>query len=138
MLGGSTDGTVDYANYHGYPIFVQWTPGLGTACIEGLVRATEDVTVTYSLDGNSYASRLPDTIENMRAGYNTFIISRYLDWAKSDDDDFITGFGNWMFTKIFNIFFKDEVIDLLVIYRVFQKDLANELNVDHGSISWTT
>jgi len=66
------------------------------------------------------------------------IVSRYLDWAKSEDDDLVTGFGNWMFTLMYNVLFRQKVTDLLVIYRAFRKDLVRELNVDHGAIAWTT
>ena len=33
------------------------------------------------------------------------VVSRYLDGAKSEDDDIITSFGNWMFTKLINVLF---------------------------------
>ena len=138
MDGGSTDGTIEYANEHRYPIFVQRKQGLGSAYIEGLARATGDVIITFSPDGNSDAARLPDLIAKMREGFDIAIVSRYRDWAKSDDDDFITGFGNWMFTAMFNILFREKVTDLLVIYRAFRKDLVKELNADHGGIAWTT
>ena len=36
-------------------------------------------------------------------------------WAKSDDDNFITGFGNWMFTKTFNILYKQKITDVSCI-----------------------
>ena len=138
MDGGSKDGTIEYARKHGYPIFVQQRPGLGSAYIEGLARATGDVIVTFSPDGNSDAARLPELIAKMREGYDIVIVSRYLDWAKSDDDDVVTGFGNWLFTTIYNVLFREKVTDLLVIYRAFRRDLVRELNVDHGAIAWTT
>lgn len=138
MDGGSKDGTIEYAKDHGYPIFVQERPGLGLAYIEGLARATGDVIVTFSPDGNSDAARLPGLIAKMREGYDIVIVSRYLDWAKSDDDDIVTGFGNWLFTTMYNILFHERVTDLLVIYRAFRKDLVQELNVDHDAIAWTT
>ena len=135
MDGGSKDGTIEYAREHGYPIFVQQRPGLGSAYIEGLARATGDVIVTFSPDGNSDAARLPELIAKMREGYDIVIVSRYLDWAKSDDDDVVTGFGNWLFTTIYNVLFREKVTDLLVIYRAFRRDLVRELNVDHGAIA---
>jgi len=138
MDGGSQDGTIEYAKENGYPIFVQEKPGLGSAYIEGLARATGDVIVTFSPDGNSDSARMPDLIAKMREGYDIVIVSRYLDWAKSWDDDLVTSFGNWMFTLVYNVLFRQKVTDLLVIYRAFRKDLVREVNVDHGAIAWTT
>ena len=49
------------------------------------------------------------------------ICSRYLDWAKSDDDNLITGFGNWMFTKTFNILYKQK-LQIILYYIELLKD----------------
>ncbi|OSM01941.1 putative histidinol-phosphate phosphatase family protein [Magnetofaba australis IT-1] len=138
MDGGSTDGTLEYARAQGYAIHVQQQPGLGAAYLEGLARATGDIVILFSPDGNSDPARIPDLIEKMRQGYDLAIVSRYLDWAKSTDDDLVTGFGNWLFTKLYNVLFRQKVTDLLVIYRAFRRDLVQELGVDHTAISWTT
>ena len=49
--------------------------------------------------------KLPDLIKKMEEGNEMVIVSRYKDGAKSYDDTLISGFGNWMFTKLVNIFF---------------------------------
>jgi len=136
--GGSTDGTVEYAVKHNLPIIVQKETGLGSAYLEGIARSTGDVIIAFSPDGNSDYTRLPDLVSKMREGYDIVIVSRYLDWAKSEDDDIITAFGNWFFTKTFNIMFHENVTDLLVIYRAFRKDLVYELNIDHSGTAWTS
>ena len=41
----------------------------------------------------------------MREGYDLVIGSRYRDGAKSDDDNWLTALGNWMFTRIVNVLF---------------------------------
>lgn len=138
MDGGSTDGTLEYAREHGYPIFVQKEPGLGAAYLEGLARAKGDIIITFSPDGNSDASRIPDLVEKMNEGNDIVIVSRYREWARSEDDDLVTGFGNWMFTTLYNLLFRQSVSDLLVIYRAFRKELVTELNVDHRAIAWQT
>ena len=38
---------------------------------------------------------IPVLLEKMEEGYDMVIASRYLDAAKSEDDDWLTGFGNW-------------------------------------------
>ena len=42
----------------------------------------------------------------MKERYDMVIVSRYLGNAKSYDDDFITAFGNKIFVKKLNVFFK--------------------------------
>ncbi len=136
--GGSTDGTIEYAQEHGYSVFVQQKPGLGNAYIEGLKHVTGDIVITFSPDGNSEPDRLPELIAKMKEGHDIVIVSRYLDWAKSEDDDAITAFGNWIFTRMFNIMFGQKVTDMLVIYRAFKTSLVDELGVDHLAIAWQT
>jgi glycosyltransferase involved in cell wall biosynthesis len=136
--GGSMDGTIEYAREQGYPMYVQQNPGLGSAFIEGLSHATGDVIITFSPDGNSDPTRIPDAAAKMREGYDVVIVSRYLDWAKSADDDPVTAFGNWLFTTMYNVLFRQKITDLLVIFRAFRRSLVTELNVDHRAIAWTT
>jgi glycosyltransferase involved in cell wall biosynthesis len=136
--GGSTDGTIEYARSMGYKVIVQSARGLGVAYIEGLAQATGDIVVTFSPDGNSDAARLPALVDKMREGYDVVTVSRYLDWARSDDDDFVTGFGNRMFTLMYNVLYRQKVTDLLVMYRAFRRSLIAELDVSHRAISWQT
>jgi hypothetical protein len=56
--------------------------------------------------------------------------SRYLGDAKSDDDDIVTAFGNWLFTKTVNILYKASYTDVMVIYRAFRKELIYNLDLD--------
>ena len=69
-------------------------------------------------------------------GYDVVTASRYLDSAKSLDDDPVTAFGNWLFTKSYNILFQQNVTDYLVMYRAFKASIIDQLNVEHSSISW--
>ena len=76
------------------------------------------ITITFSPDGNSDPSRLKEMVDVINTSNPDILIcSRYLDWAKSDDDSLITGFGNWIFTKTFNILYKQKITDYLVLYR---------------------
>ena len=63
-------------------------------------------------------------------------VSRYLDWARSEDDHTLTAFGNWLFTKLYNFFFHQSVTDYLVMFRAFRTTFVNELQVKLGAISW--
>lgn len=136
--GGSTDGTIEYARENGFPLVVQEQPGLGNAYLEGLRRVTGDAVITFSPDGNSDPARIPDLIAEIKKGHDIAIVSRYLDWAKSEDDDMVTAFGNWMFTRLFNILYSRNITDLLVIFRAFRMNLVADLDVDHKAIAWQT
>lgn len=121
--GGSVDGTVEYAKEHGYFVLLQKAKGLVNAYREALEAATGDVVITFTPDGNSLPELIPSLIEKMRENYDMVIVSRHLNGAKSYDDDAITAFGNWMFTKMINILFGGRYSDTLVGFRAWKKDL---------------
>ena len=58
------------------------------------------------------------------------VVSRYLDGAKSVVDDIINSFGNWMFTKLVNLFFGGNYTDTLVMLRAFKKELLYTLPIE--------
>ena len=96
--GGSTDGTIEWADENGYTVYVQKKKGFRHAYEEVMPLVQGDIIITFSPDGNSIAELIPDLVSKMKKGYDMVIVSRYLDDAKSEDDDFLTGFGNWFFT----------------------------------------
>src|SRR5439155_10033150 len=88
-----------------------------------------DVVVTISPDGNCPVSAIPAILSKIREGYDLVIGSRYLGDAKSEDDDFVTAFGNWLFTKTINVLHRGKYTDAMVIYRAFRRDLVYELDL---------
>ncbi len=127
---GSVDGTLEYAKKQGYVTYVQKKKGLRHAYIEGFPLVKSDYIITFSPDGNSVPEAIPYLIEKIKEGYDMVIASRYLDHAKSHDDDLITRFGNWLFTKLINLFHKGTYTDAMVIYRIYRKSLFYELKLD--------
>jgi glycosyltransferase involved in cell wall biosynthesis len=128
--GGSSDGTLEYARAKGYFVYVQKKPGIREAFIEALPYIEGDIVITFSPDGNSIPESIPALIDKMKEGYDMVIASRYLGKAKSYDDDLITGFGNWLFTKTINLLFKAHYTDALVIFRAYRKRLIYDLELD--------
>jgi hypothetical protein len=57
------------------------------------------------------------------------IVSRYLPPAKSQDDGFITGFGNWFFTKLTNILHHANYTDAFVMFRAYKVSLFHDLYI---------
>jgi hypothetical protein len=88
------------------------------------------MTITFSPDGNSVPELIPELIAKMKEGYDMVIASRYLGSAKSEDDDLLTGFGNWLFTRTVNLLHGGKYTDVMVIYRAYKKEIAYELGLD--------
>ena len=131
--GQSTDGTIEYAKEQGYEIVIQQKKGMRNAYMEALPYMRGDVILTFSPDGNSIPELIPKCIEKLKEGYDMVIVSRYLDDAKSYDDDLITGFGNKMFTTLINLLHGGHYTDAMVIYRAYRKNLIQELDLDKDS-----
>jgi glycosyltransferase involved in cell wall biosynthesis len=132
--GGSTDGTIEWAREHEYEVYVQRQPGLRNAYLEVWPKVTGDVVVYFTPDGNSIPGVIPQLLHKMEEGYDMVIASRYRDAAKSDDDDLVTAFGNWMFRTLINLLLKPKgspkMTDPLVMYRAHRKDIPARLGLD--------
>jgi glycosyltransferase involved in cell wall biosynthesis len=128
--GGSTDGTIEWAREQGYEVYVQKQRGFRHAYVEVWPQVTGDVVITFSPDGNSVPELIPQLISTMRQGFDMVIASRYLGDATSEDDDRVTAFGNWLFTRTANVLHGGRYTDVMVIYRAYRKALAHELGLD--------
>jgi glycosyltransferase involved in cell wall biosynthesis len=117
--GGSTDGTVEFATKHAIPMISQARPGLGFAVLDAIKLLKTDCVIEFSLDGNCLVDQLPEICKKLREGFDLVVVSRYLPPAISYDDSFITGFGNWMFTRLIRGLGKFPATDALTMYRGF-------------------
>jgi glycosyltransferase involved in cell wall biosynthesis len=127
--GQSTDGTVEYAKSCGYDVYVQQKRGIRHAYIEAWPMIRGEVVVTFSPDGNCRPEDLPPLIAKMQEGYDMVVASRYFQGARSEDDDFLTAFGNWMFTTLINCLHGGHYTDAMGIYRAYRTRLFNELDL---------
>lgn len=134
--GGSTDGTIEWSREQGYQVYVQKQKGFRHAYCEVMPLVEGDVLLTFSPDGNSVAEIIPDILNKLREGYDMVIASRYLGPAKSEDDDPITAFGNWLFTKTVNVLHGGNYTDAMVIFRAYKKQMVYDLDLmDEGAYS---
>ena len=134
--GGSTDGTVEFMKQHGFKVHSQSGRGFGQGMLEGMHLASGDIVVEFMPDGNSLAKDIPRVIAKMREGYDLVIASRYAEGAKSEDDDWLTGIGNWLFTTIVNVLFWTNYSDLLTGFRAYRRRKMLRLNMDTPGLSW--
>ena len=128
--GGSTDGTIEWCRENGFEVYVQKRKGIRFAYLEIMPYVKGDIIVSFSPDGNCPVNTIPQLLEKMREGYDLVIGSRYLGDAVSDDDDLLTGFGNWFFTKTVNALYGSHYTDVMVIYRAFRRRLVCDLDLD--------
>lgn len=129
IVDGGSDGTYEYAQEQGYRAIKQKEKGLIAAYREGVAAAAGDVIITFSPDGNSVPEVIPQLAAKMREGYDMVIASRYTGGAKSEDDDWLTAFGNWMFTKIINVLFSARYTDSLVMMRAWKKEIFPKIQI---------
>lgn len=136
--GGSTDGTLEYCRESGYFVFVQSGKGLPKAYEEAYdMMKGAGVIVILTPDGNSLPELIPRLVAKIREGYDMAIASRYLGDAKSEDDDVMTAFGNWMFTRSINFLFGGRYTDTLVGCRAFRKEAMDKMRLRYISqVSW--
>jgi len=128
--GGSTDGTVEYAREHGYEVWIQTEPGIRQAYNEVLPIIRGEILLTFSPDGNSIPELIPPLLAKMGEGYDMVIVSRYAEGARSEDDTWLTSFGNWFFTRSVNFLHGGHYTDAMVIYRAYRTRLIKELELD--------
>jgi len=134
--GNSTDGTIEYLRENGYPVFLQKKKGMRNAYGEICDLIEGDIVMTFSPDGNSVPELIPQLREKMEEGYDMVIVSRYLGDATSEDDDSITRFGNWLFTKTINMLHGSSYTDAMVLFRAYKKGLIKALDLHKDETYW--
>lgn len=131
--GWSTDGSYEWCQAHGYPIYRQKRPGLRAGLIETWALIDSEIMVTFSPDGNSDPARIGPLLAAMeRERADMGIVSRYLEGAHSEDDTPLTRMGNRLFTGLINRLFGGRYTDALVLFRAYRTDLPERL----GLLAW--
>jgi glycosyltransferase involved in cell wall biosynthesis len=131
--GGSTDGTIEFAEQNGLEVWRQQCRGMRFAYREVWPMIRGDVVITFSPDGNSVPELIPRLLDQIQAGNDLVIASRYAPGARSEDDDIVTAFGNWFFTKTVRFLYGHPYTDVMVIYRAFWKDMIAALDLDEDA-----
>jgi glycosyltransferase involved in cell wall biosynthesis len=130
--GGSDDGSAQYAREQGCEVVVQKQKGLRQAYHDALPLIRGEIVITFSPDGNCLPELIPPLLQKMAQGYDMVIVSRYLPPAKSEDDDWITGFGNWLFTATINRLHGGHYTDVMGMYRAYRTRLIADLELDQN------
>ncbi len=119
-------------NFNYVNILEQKKNGYGNALIEGI----NSVKTKYCCIINADGSMDPKYLNNMLNECNDKDLvfgSRYQNpGGGSDDDDFITKIGNFLFTLIGNILFNLKITDILYTYILGKTSSFKKLNLING------
>jgi glycosyltransferase involved in cell wall biosynthesis len=123
----SSDGTVEYINnLKDVKILTQTDKGLTSAMLQATKEVKTEYVIELSPDNNCTPEILPKIVEKIKEGYDIIVVSRYLDDAISEDDTFITGLGNFIFSKMVSKLGKFPVTDALTMYRGYKVSIIRE------------
>tara|TARA_B100001093_G_scaffold436988_1_gene435681 strand:+ start:1394 stop:2068 length:675 start_codon:yes stop_codon:yes gene_type:complete len=118
-------------------ILYQSEKGYGAALIEGVSNCSTEYFCIINADGSMNPNYLVEMIKVTKNENLDFLFaSRYGNaLAGSDDDNIITSIGNYVFTKIGNIFFSLEITDILYTYVMGKTDSFNNLELKSNNFT---
>ena len=108
----------------------QTTWGIKASFWEAFEQETGNAIIPFSRDGNSIPEDRSRLIEKINLGNDIMIVSRYLPPASSQDDDFVSGLANGLFTKLIIYFFGAKLTDGIGMYKAFKKQHLYSLRID--------
>ena len=112
-------------------ILKQKNKGYGNALIEGIDHISTEYFCIINADGSMDPSFLSEMLQNCEN--NDFVFAtRYAEGGGSDDDDFITFFGNKFFSLLGNLLFKLNLSDILYTYVMGKTKSAKNLELKYN------
>ncbi len=111
-------------------ILYQKSKGYGDALIQGINNVKTELFCIFNADGSFNPEELPAMHDKINKDNFDFVFaSRYEKNCSSEDDTWVTFVGNFIFSKIGNIFFNLEISDILYTYVIGKTILAQQLNL---------
>ena len=129
VLESSDIDTINATKNYNLKIVYQSGKGYGDAIIEGINNVKTDYLCVFNADGSfdpKYLQQMMDTCKN---NLDFVFASRYMTDGGSDDDTIITKLGNFIFTKIGNIFFSIKISDILYTFLLGKTESFKKLNL---------
>ncbi len=122
--------TIEAAKNYNCKMLYQNGKGYGDALIFGINSVKTELFCIFNADGSFDPKELIKMIEKMNDDKADFVFgTRYEKNCGSDDDTIITTIGNFIFTKIGNLFFGLNITDILYTYIIGKTSKAKELNL---------
>ena len=118
-------------SFEGIELIYQKQKGYGAALLEGIGSTKTKYFCIINADGSMNPIYLENMLNETKINNLDFLFaSRYEKKdSGSDDDNLITLVGNYIFTKIGNIFFSLKITDILYTYVLGKTSVFNSLNL---------
>jgi len=118
-------------------IYYQKNKGYGSAIIEGIKITDTEYFCIINADGSMDPIYLDKMIKKVKTNNLDFLFaSRYENpGGGSDDDNLVTSLGNYLFTKIGNIFFQINISDILFTYVLGRVSMFNMLKLSSNDFT---
>lgn len=130
--GRSTDDTIEVALRSRPNITVVRQNGHGKGCAlrQGFEAATGDVIVTLDADGSTDPAEIPLFVGALLAGADFAKGTRFGQGGGSADLDAVRRLGNWGFTVMYRVLFRNRCTDLCYGYNAFWATVVPRLRLD--------
>ena len=129
ILEFSDTETINVAKNYDCKILYQSKKGYGNALIEGMNNVQTEYLCIFNADGSFDPKYLKQMLIACQNNLDFIFASRYMNNAGSDDDTIVTKLGNFVFTKIGNIFFSLNISDILYTFILGKTDSFKKLNL---------
>ena len=122
--------TINSIKNYNCEIVFQKNEGYGDALIQGISETHTKYFCIFNADGSFDPSELNEMLNTIKdSDYDFIFASRYQKNSGSEDDTLVTLLGNFIFTKIGNIFFKLPITDILYTYVMGKTSSGNKLGL---------
>jgi len=130
VLEESDEETINSIKDFDCEILYQSNKGYGNALIEGINSVKTNYFCIFNADGSFNPNELKSMLEKLEIEkFDLVFASRYEKNCRSEDDTLITLIGNFIFTRLGNIFFNLRITDILYTYVAGNTALVKELNL---------
>lgn len=118
-------------------ILYQNNKGYGDALIQGINSVSTKYFSIFNADGSFNPLELENMYKTIQKDEIKFIFaSRYETGCSSDDDTFVTYFGNFLFTKLGRIFFGLKITDILYTFVMGSTESFKNLNIQNKDFTF--
>ena len=118
-------------------ILNQKKTGFGNALIEGINHVETEFFCIINADGSMNPSEIDGMLNKINVNQLDIVFgSRYMKNAGSDDDNFITSVGNFIFTSLGKVFFNLKISDILYTYLIGKTEKIKKLNLKSGDFTF--
>ena len=133
VVDPSDTGTIKSIENFKCNIIDQKVTGYGNALIEGINSVNTKYFCIFNADGSFDPKDLQKMIDKLEEGDDFIFASRYMKNSGSEDDTWVTSFGNFLFTFLGNFLYHLNISDILFTYICGKTNLAKDLRLSNKS-----